>query len=277
MVRIATCLLIACAFATRTVESQTQNHIVTVYREIPQPMDKCGYGSGPFEVLRTDTPAATAADISRKIDAARVSVVIEKALERATSALPGATVTICVYAGELSRGLPYLQGVGGVSLGGGNIKLFLHPGPDPTFGRVPYTVAHEYHHEVERLLGPPRGGAVATLVREGKADYFARSLYPSIRPGHTMPLSATELAIAWQRLLEYRRTPSPTFNADFMIDARGPTIWPGYRLGYEMVETYFREHRMAPAESTKVSPEAIFEHFVQTARGRVATAAAVKP
>jgi Predicted Zn-dependent protease (DUF2268) len=273
MARIAACVLAACASVMVTAESQTRNRVVAVYREIPQPLDACGYGTGPNEVLRADTPPAVADDIRRKIDAARVPAMAEEALARVARALPGATVTVCIYAGELSRGLPYMKGVGGVSLGGGNIKLFVHPGPDPTLARVPYTVAHEYHHEAEQLLGPPRGGPLAIMVSEGKADYFARTLYPAIRPGHTLPLSDQELANAWQRLVDYGRTPSPMFRTDFMIDARGPTMWPGYRLGFEMVETFFRERRMSPAESIKVGPEEILDHFVQTPRGRRASGA----
>ena len=81
--------------------------------------------------------------------------------------------------------------VGGVSLGGGRIKLLLHPKPGG-LRRVTYTLAHEYHHEVERNLGPRGYGPIDIMIREGKADHFAVTLYPELRPRHALPLSDAE-------------------------------------------------------------------------------------
>ena len=166
--------------------------VLPVYRDLLKPApfdeaiyaDRCGWGAGPLELLRPDTDRATKALLVREIDAADVPAVAERALARAARTLPGATVNICLFMGELSRGLPYLDGVGGVAFGGGRIKLILHPKPKGLH-RVPYTVAHEYHHEVEGRLGPGGYGPVDIMIREGKADHFAVSLYPDLRPPHT--------------------------------------------------------------------------------------------
>ena len=153
--------------------------------------------------------------------------------------LPGATVNICLFMGELSRGLPYLDGVGGVAFGGGRIKLILHPKPNGLH-RVPYTVAHEYHHEVERNLGPGGYGPIDIMIREGKADHFAISQYPDLRPPHTKPLSDAELTTSLRELEDYdrARASAAEFRRDFMIGKNTRVLmWPGYRLGYEMVES----------------------------------------
>ena len=69
-------------------------------------------------------------------------------------------------------------------MGSGRIHIYLHPTAD-RFAKLPYTVAHEYYHEVERIKAP----ALTTddvLESEGKADYFASQLYPQVRPPHTV-------------------------------------------------------------------------------------------
>ena len=242
-----------------------------VYRDLVKPerfdeaayADRCGIGAGPLELLNTDTPLATRQQLVRELDAARVPAVAERALARAAAVLPGATVNVCLFMGELSRGLPYLSGVGGVALGGGRIKLILHPGPKGLH-KVPYTVAHEYHHEVEQNLGRGGWGPVDIVIREGKADHFAIGLYPDLRPPHTQPLSAAELTVALRDLDEYERShASPsTVRRDFMI-GKNPRVlmWPGYRLGYEMVELYFKGKNVTPLDVVKTPAAAIYDHY----------------
>lgn len=133
---------------------------------------------------------------------------------------------------QLTGGLPYLDGVGGVSLGGGRIKLVLHPQPGG-LRRVAYTVAHEYHHEVDRRLGPGGCGPIDIMIREGKADHFATTLYPELRPPHTEALSEAEFKQSWKALLDYdqRDVAASEFRADFMIGGNPRLLlWPGYSL-----------------------------------------------
>jgi uncharacterized protein YjaZ len=274
-------LLLLASFVVAGLQPEPQ--IVLIYRDLLRGGDAvqriataydatCGRSTGPFTVLRANTPAGEAASIAKAIDAAHVPMLIERALMRVRQALPGAEVTICAYPGENVDGLPYLGGVGGLALGSGRIKLFLHPAPKG-LGRVEYTVAHEYHHEVERVRGPqPRFGPLNTVVREGKADVFAVSLYPQFRPPHTQPLTDAELRVAWAQLTAFEKDPTG-FGAGFMI-GRFPdgTRWPGYRLGYEMVDAYVRA-RPQPVTSWISAPGSeIAEHFRHSERGRIATA-----
>jgi uncharacterized protein YjaZ len=244
--------------------------VLPVYRDLikERPFDeadydgRCGAGAGPLELLKP-TDRATRLQLVRELDAANVPAIAERALARAAAALPGATVNVCLFMGELSRGLPYLSGVGGVALGAGRIKLILHPQPKGLH-KVPYTVAHEYHHEVERNLGPGGLAPIDIMIREGKADHFAVGLYPDLRPPHTRPLNDAELAEALRDLDEYERSQaSPwTFRQDFMI-GKNPRVlmWPGYRLGYEMVELYFRGKRVTPLDVVKTPAQVVREHY----------------
>jgi uncharacterized protein YjaZ len=226
---------------------------------------QCGVNDGPFERLRLTTSRLKAADIARAIDDAGAPRVIEDAYARASAALAGPPVTICVYAGELSRGLPFLGGVGGLAVGGGRIRLFLHPTKE-RFAKLPYTVAHEYQHEVQRSI-VPFSGPDDTLIREGKADHFAVSLYPALRPPHTNRLSDEEMKVVWPASLEFRKGGVP--QADFMIAAGGPLPrWAGYRLAFEMVGSYLETFEGGPADFVKVPSSVIVDAFVSSPRAR---------
>ena len=254
-----------------TIVQATGGVVLPVYRDLLKPVpfdeaayaDRCGWGAGPLELLKPGTDRATRELLVREIDSAGVPAMAERALARVAKTLPGAMVNICLFMGELSRGLPYLDGVGGVALGGGRIKLIVHPKPKGLH-RVPYTVAHEYHHEVERNLGPGGYGPIDIMISEGKADHFAISQYPDLRPPHTKPLSDAELTLSLRELEDYDRTQTSAaeFRRNFMIGKNTRVLmWPGYRLGYEMVESYFRGRTVTPAEVVKTPARAIYDAY----------------
>jgi hypothetical protein len=89
--------------------------------------DACGQTTTMFDVFGVNTTREAAAAIVKAIDSAGVPRVIEQAYARATARLPGPPMTVCVYAVELSKGIPYLGGVGGTSMGRGRIHIYLHP------------------------------------------------------------------------------------------------------------------------------------------------------
>lgn len=263
MLHIAAALLVMVA--------QAPGRVLPVYRDLLKPApfdeaayaDRCGWGAGPLELLKPGADRAVTAALVSEIDAAGVPAMAERALARVAGILPGVTVNICLFVGELSRGLPYLDGVGGVALGSGRIKLILHPKPRGLH-RVPYTVAHEYHHEVERALGPGGHGPIDIMIREGKADHFAVSVYPDLRPPHTAPLNAAELTGSLRELADYDRLQAPAgeFRQNFMI-GKNPRVlmWPGYRLGYEMVEFYFKGKAATPMEVVRAPAQLIYEYY----------------
>ena len=258
-----TCLVGVVLIAPLDASSDSRLRVVRTYtaylspvagQEAPTPAKaiaahdtECGTSIGPHELLKPETPPDVAAAIAQSIDAANVPDVIETAFARAAAVLPGGRLTVCIYAAELSRGLPFMGGVGGLSLGNGRVKLFLHPTKEK-FARVPYTIAHEYHHEVLRTAVAVTTG-VDVVVQEGKADHFAVGLYPHLRPPHTAALSDQEFVTVWRTFLEYEHSRPPDFSDRFMI-ARTGTLprWAGYRLAYEIVGHYLGASPGKPAD-----------------------------
>jgi len=241
-------------------EERSQLTLVRAYEAFrhhdPQHLDKtaaalaesgavCGATTPLFDLLRLETPRKTALALVSQLDEARIPEVIGQAFARAAAALPGTPITVCVYLVELTKGIPYLAGVGGTSMGAGRIHIYLHPTAD-RFAKLPYTVAHEYYHEVERIKAPPLTPD-DVLVSEGKADYFATQLYPQVRPPHTVP-GTGELRVAWQAFARYRRMDRAAFRSAFMIAAPPSELplWAGYKLGFEVAKQYLSAMRGNP-------------------------------
>lgn len=207
--------------------------------------EACAGSMGSFVHLPSETFPGEALDIVRRIEEGRVRERVESGLTRAAAALPGADGTVvCIQAVALNRSMEYMRGVGGVSLGG-RIKIFVHP-TIAGFARVEYTIAHEYHHEVSRryLAAGWSGDPLEAIVAEGKADAFAASLFPTLRPPHTDPLPAGQHADVWAAFQRQLVSPTPTFRDDFMFGrGEGMPRWAGYRLGFEMVSAYLSKNR----------------------------------
>src|SRR5687768_1565812 len=109
---------IAVVTAVAIASQSSGGTVLPIYRDLLEErpfneadyFDRCGSGAGPLELLKP-TDRVTREQLVREVDAAKVPASAERALSRAAAALPGATVNVCVFMGELSRGLPYLDGV----------------------------------------------------------------------------------------------------------------------------------------------------------------------
>jgi len=222
-----------------------QDRDVLYQRLIVDPhAEACAGTMGPFTALPPDTFPGEALDIVRRIEDGRVRELVAAGLKRASAALPGAErTTVCIQAVALNSAIEHMRGVSGVSLGG-RIKIFVHP-TIAGFARVEYIAAHEYHHEVARMRLPPGWSRdpLEAIVAEGKADAFAVRLFPRLSPPHTDPLTGDEKRRVWAMFQQQLATPTGSFRDDFMFGgAEGMPQWAGYRLGFEMVNSYLQAH-----------------------------------
>jgi uncharacterized protein YjaZ len=206
--------------------------------------DACDGAMGSFTRLPPDTFPGEALDIVRRIEEGRVRELVESGLKRASAALPGAEGTIvCIQPVALNSAIEHMRGVGGVSLGG-RIKIFVHP-TIAGFARVEYTAAHEYHHEVARMHLEPgwSHNPLESMIAEGKADAFAVRLFPTLCPPHTDPLTGEERQRTWEAFQQQLAAPTDAFREDVMFGlGEGLPRWAGYRLGFEMVNSYLETH-----------------------------------
>ena len=231
--------------------------------------EACAGTMGPFAALPADTFPGDALDIVQRIEDGRVRELVASGLKQAAAALPGAErTTVCIQAVALNRAIEQMRGVSGVSLGG-RIKIFVHP-TIAGFARVEYTAAHEYHHEVARLRLPAGWSRdpLEAIVAEGKADAFAVRLFPRLAPPHTDPLSGDEKRRVWAMFQQQLATPTNSFRDDFMFGgAEGMPQWAGYRLGFEIVNSYLQAHPGLSVQDWTLLPAREFvEAFSRTRR-----------
>lgn len=162
------------------------------------------------------------------------------AWQRANAVLPHRSFRVCV---ELATAddlftRDQMRGIRGAAAGYGKIILRIHP--DANWQAVlPYVIAHELHHSywAGHHFDAARPFTLADyLVLEGRADYFAASLFPFVAPW-TVALDASAYEAAWRELSKHVNvTDWPTLqNAMFGSPQAGIPAWAGYTIGYRLV------------------------------------------
>jgi uncharacterized protein YjaZ len=257
------------AFALAARERPNDRDVLYRTLVLDSHAEACAGTMGPFAALPPDTFPGEALDIVQRIEDGRVRELVASGLKRAAAALPGAErTTVCIQAVALNSAIEHMRGVSGVSLGG-RIKIFVHP-TIAGFARVEYTAAHEYHHEVARMHLPPGWSRdpLEAIVAEGKADAFAVRLFPRLAPPHTDPLTGDEKRRVWALFQQQLAVPTESFRDDIMFGgAEGMPQWAGYRLGFEMVNSYLQTHPDLSVQAWTVLPAREFlEAFSRTNR-----------
>ena len=182
-----------------------------------------------------------------KFDRAEFVRVATDAWRTANAALPQGPLRVCVDLVPTADGFTrdLMGGVAAVTAGEGRIILRIHP--DANWQRVlPYAIAHEMHHSywVGRHFDPARPFTLADyLVLEGRADYFAGTLFTSSPPWITA-LDAAAYETAWRAVSkELNSTEWGTLQAVmFGAPQAGIPMWAGYSIGFRLVS-----NRMARA------------------------------
>lgn len=187
---------------------------------------------------------------------------------RANAALPQGPVLLCVdlapAADVFTRDL--MGGVAAVTAGRGHIILRVHPDADWQ-AALPYALAHEMHHSYWLLhhFAPENAFTLADyMVLEGRADYFAGSLFEHRAPW-TMALDGAAYDTTW--MIVSRNLDSTDWETleaiMFGRPQAGIPMWAGYSIGYRLVS-----ERMArePALDLKTMTAAPASEFVPVPR-----------
>ena len=123
--------------------------------------------------------------------------------------------------------------------GSGRITLRIHPDADWR-KTLPYAVAHEMHHSywARHHYDPAKPFTLAGyLVLEGRADYFAGTLFTHPAPW-TAALDAAAYTAAWRAAVEAARLHrlGHASGRDVRLAAAWhPKAWAGYSIGYRLV------------------------------------------
>jgi uncharacterized protein YjaZ len=178
--------------------------------------------------------------------ASSIQAVVQSAVQKSGSVLPGPATTVCVLAADSSwTYLKDMHGVGGFTAGAGKIWLSILPGGDWK-DWITHGVAHEYHHSVWTALYYKRNPILNMadyLVFEGRADSFANVIDPLRHSPWTAALTRPQERTAW-RTIERRlqSTDAPLMQGLMFGGAEGVPHWAGYTIGFQIVQSFLKAH-----------------------------------
>lgn len=217
--------------------------------------EDCASG-GEYVMLAQDAVAVPIKDLDYLAGAVStlresdVEQIVKEALQEAATVLSGPNTTVCIYVVDPERTFvrDYMGGVMGMTVGSGKIWIQIYPEGNWR-DWVPYTVAHEYHHSVwtNRNLSQSFD-LVDYLIFEGRADSFARVVYPDVAAPWTEALTAEQEAVQWQAMQPHLDTMSGMMQRKFMFGGTDVPRWTGYTIGFHIVQDYLGKH---PSVSVK--------------------------
>ncbi|MEK4245912.1 DUF2268 domain-containing putative Zn-dependent protease [Psychrobacillus sp. FSL K6-2684] len=220
------------------------NHTISLYEEIPAPKK--------LEQIREYLEKL-------KSNKQEINKWIQEALEESSDRLSGVDKTIYVFPSfvEEEASLKDLDYVAGGTFG--KEHFYLKINPSFTELALKYTVAHEYHHTVAM----ESGDATTLLERcilEGKADTFAKIIYPQMEPVWQQPLSGYYEEQGWKVFKENLESEESEI-WDFLFVGnhfKGIAKWTNYKIGYEIMRSFLeKNHDVSTEEWTKMSAQEI--------------------
>ena len=205
-----------------------------------------------------------------KFDRGEFVRIATEAWRKANAALPQGPLRVCVDLAASADAFTRdrMGGVAGVTAGHGRIILRLHPDADWR-AAVPYALAHEMHHSywAQHHFDPAKPFTLADyLVLEGRADYFASTLFAYRGPWTAALDEATYLA-AWRTMWkDLNSTDWGTMQAAMFGSPPGDLpAWAGYRIGYRLVSERMAR---APRLDLKTMTAAPASEFITPSSGR---------
>lgn len=186
-----------------------------------------------------------------EIGAAEVAGMVREAVAAASEQLSTDPLTICVFALSPSNRF-VIDRMGGVtgSYWGDIIHLQIYP-TESWAARVKYVVAHEYHHAawVQRFSDWTAAFTLLDhLVSEGRADSFAKLLYPNAPAPWTDALTAEQEKSQWRALKPLLASQDYDLHGRVMFGGGYP-VWTGYTIGFNIVQAFLENNPDVPVEA----------------------------
>jgi uncharacterized protein YjaZ len=172
--------------------------------------------------------------------------IVEEALKHASAMLDGPDTTVCIATlnPENTFVREYMNGVTGRTVGSGKILAQVSI-QDDWQNWVAYLIAHEYHHSVWTSLHYERNEGndlLNYLVFEGRADSFARLVYPDIEAPWIDALTPEQEAQQWRKMESQLSITDYGIKQRYMFgDGRSVPLWSGYTIGFHIVQSYLRQ------------------------------------
>jgi uncharacterized protein YjaZ len=108
-----------------------------------------------------------------------------------------------------------------------------------------YSVAHEYNHAIAGEINPGMMYSIlGSVVLEGKADAFANIIYPKVQVPWQKPMASEEKEKVVAELTELKNSSDSRRYETLRRGhpSKGIPQWANYKIGYEIVQSYRKNH-----------------------------------
>jgi uncharacterized protein YjaZ len=191
--------------------------------------------------------------------------LVEEAFVKSAKVLPGSDKALVLM--PVDPNFTFVKDKMEGSTGVAFTEEFMLVQIDPSYAKdaVSNSVAHEYFHVVDMEDGAlGRSTVLDSILMEGKAESFARIIYPEKVNPWSVPLTDTEKEKVMNELdgnldsydYEIYQT---LFGGD---PSKGIPLWSNYKLGFEMVQDYLTANpELTPEELVHTDSQKILESY----------------
>jgi uncharacterized protein YjaZ len=175
-----------------------------------------------------------------------INDAIKRVMSKISPILPAEVITFCIFALHPNEefAIQRMGGVTGATASANVIYLQVYP-TEGWLEKLEYTVAHEYHHAALAQRLPNNSDKLDLtnyLIFEGKADSFAKLVYPDVIVPWTEALEPDQERALWQTIQPLLTTENVYLHQDIMFgSARFPT-WTGYTIGFNIVQAFLKHY-----------------------------------
>lgn len=169
--------------------------------------------------------------------------IVDSSFQKIIKELPGPkTKILFIPANPKYRALyrQYKVGMAAITVGTGKIIVSIDPTSNYWEEQLPYVLAHEYHHSVwtSRNFTTIDFTPLEYIVLEGKADSFAKNLFPNIDIPHTKMIDENKERFVWDLIKPELNNRKSEINDLIMIGNEDIPRCSGYTIGFNIVELY---------------------------------------
>lgn len=184
-----------------------------------------------------------------------INDLIVEAIKKSADRLSGGNKSVYILPSlpEFKPDLKAMNYVSGEARDKNTIVILI----DPSFleDDLQHTVAHEYHHVVAMEYHDSYT-LLERSILEGKADTFARMIYPNVQVPWIEPLTGYSEEQGRKLFMENLNSTDTGLWFEFLQGNhyRGLDVWSNYKIGYEIMEDFLVKNPGVPIEEWTQMP-----------------------
>ncbi len=154
----------------------------------------------------------------------------------------------------------YEIGITAVTVGTGKIIVSINPTINNWEQLLPYTLAHEYHHSVwtSRNFETVDFTPLEYLILEGRADSFAKKLFPDTKHPFIKTLHKDQEKRVWKLIKPDMHDRASELNDNMMSGTNEIPTGSVYSIGFNIIESFKTNNpQISDKELIDMTPEQI--------------------